>query len=463
MDSWDDWASDVFGAAELGDVRRSNRLAQMAAQAGRHPSGRVSDVFEADAERQGAYDFIESSHVSTGKIRRAITQATARRCQGEPWVYVPLDGTSLKLWDGTGNKDFGAIGTYRSGAMGLKLYNAMAVSPAGVPIGVAAQVWWRRPRQRTPKRHHNSRAVYDKETRYLLECIEQVCEAFAEQAPTTRCWFQIDRGGESQFALRALQASGHWFTVRGQATRLIRGPSERLQPLRRTLSRQPVLGHVTVSVSGNEDRPARTARVTVQATTVEMRLREKRTKRKSYITLNAVLVREVGFRKGSIEWLLLTNRPVRTFAQALKVVDGYTYRWRIEEFHKTWKTGACNVENMQLHCSDRAIRWATILSAVAARIERLKYLARTEPNTPASAELTSHEIKALVLLHTKTGKYRESVVRNLSIGEAVLWIAQLGGYTGKSSGGPPGSITIARGLERLEPAAQLLTNMEKMR
>lgn len=160
---------------------------------------------------------------------------------------------------------------------------------------------------------------------------------------------------------------------------------------------------------------------------------------------------------------MLTNRPVWTFAQALKVVDGYTHRWRIEEFHKTWKTGACNVEGMQLHCSESAIRWATILSAVAARVERLKYLSRTEPNTPADAELLPHEIKALVVLHHRTAKHCDSLARTLTIGEAVLWIAQLGGYTGKSSGGPPGTITITRGLEYLEPAAQMLFNMEKMR
>ncbi|HRI65294.1 MAG TPA: hypothetical protein PK156_13690 [Polyangium sp.] len=43
-----------------------------------------------------------------------------------------------------------------------------------------------------------------------------------------------------------------------------------------------------------------------------------------------------------------------------------------------------------------------------------------------------------------------------TIATVVLWIAEIGGYTGKSSGGPPGSTTIARGLERLQLAAELL-------
>jgi hypothetical protein len=38
-------------------------------------------------------------------------------------------------------------------------------------------------------------------------------------------------------------------------------------------------------------------------------------------------------------------------------------------------------------------------------------------------------------------------------------VAELGGYTGTSSGGPPGSITLARGLFRLRDAADTLRAM----
>ena len=41
-----------------------------------------------------------------------------------------------------------------------------------------------------------------------------------------------------------------------------------------------------------------------------------------------------------MKWLLLTSEPVESLAQTLRVIDIYTHRWRIEEFHKAWKTGA---------------------------------------------------------------------------------------------------------------------------
>jgi hypothetical protein len=125
------------------------------------------------------------------------------------------------------------------------------------------------------------------------------------------------------------------------------------------------------------------------------------------------------------------------------------------------ETGACNVEQTQLRTQRAVILWATILAAVAVRVERLKRLARTVPDQPADRELTRHELRALVLLKRKHKKRNETIPDTVpNIAEAVLWIAQLGGYTGKSSGGPPGSITIRRGLEYLRPAARMLEVLE---
>jgi hypothetical protein len=462
MDNWDFWARETFGGADLGDVRRTSRLVQMAAQAGRRPSGKISSVFQTDAERQGAYDFVESEHVHSDQIRRAVTADTAARCSSEEWVYIPLDGTSLKFWDGTGRKDFGSIGTYSNGATGLKLYNALAVSPAGVPIGVAAQVWWRRPRERVHQKPPNDRRLGEKETRFFIEAIDQVTSDFSTHAPETRCWFQIDRGGDAQAVLRHLDRSGHWFTVRAHVDRPVFTESGRHCYLWAALRQSRVMARFSLELPCTEQHPARLAHLVVRAARVLMRLRDKRNGQIWQLPISAVYVAEAGaHRTGQVEWMLMTNREVRSGAQARRIVAGYTLRWRIEDFHKTWKSGACDVEGAQLHASERVIRWATLLSAVAARIERLKHLSRTQPDEPASIEFEPHEIRALLLLRQKRKKKNEVVPKKPTIAQATLWIAEMGGYTGKSSGGPPGSITIARGLDQLHPAAELLAALDE--
>mgnify|MGYP000479316922 CR=1 FL=1 len=56
---------------------------------------------------------------------------------------------------------------------------------------------------------------------------------------------------------------------------------------------------------------------------------------------------------------------------AIEVVRAYTRRWRIEEFHRTWKAGACGIEGTRLRAYDHIQRWAIITASVAARIEQL--------------------------------------------------------------------------------------------
>jgi hypothetical protein len=201
----------------------------------------------------------------------------------------------------------------------------------------------------------------------------------------------------------------------------------------------------------------------LRAKHVTLRLRDKWARKQFDLPMNVVLIQESGKRPDRVEWLLLTNQPIATLEQVMAIVRGYSMRWRIEEFHKTLKTGACNTEELQLHSSARVIRWATILSAVAARIERLKHLARATPNLPASEELTKAELLALVLLKRRRKKATEVLPEHPTISDATRWIAELGGYTGKSSGGPPGTITIGRGLERLAIATEAIDNFQKMR
>ena len=68
----------------------------------------------------------------------------------------------------------------------------------------------------------------------------------------------------------------------------------------------------------------------------------------------AVCVQEKKPRSGEkpLEWLLLTTYAVEDFESCEHVVSGYTYRWRIEEFHQTWKSAGTDVESTQLRAAD---------------------------------------------------------------------------------------------------------------
>jgi Transposase DNA-binding len=453
------WAVEEFGGVRIEDRRWRRRLVQMGSRAARRPAGRVTEAFVRSAERQGAYGLLESEAVGSEAIGTAIFEACARRSAGEPYVLCPIDGTSLTLTDEGRSKGFGPVGSRTEGARGLKVMNAMVLSADGVPLGISSQRWWTRSDQRR-KQHRDELRSDQKETQHWLAAMEQTRTVMAKWAPSTRCWFQLDCEGDAWPMLRSAGLDDHWFTIRASHCRRVLRPSGR-SDLQTVLGQEEVKTKYPLEVRAAPQRRARTAGMTVRACKVILEIRDKRTSKRSAIELNAVQALECGTTPAGekpIEWTLLTNRPIKTLKDLTGIIWAYSMRWRIEELHRTWKSGACRVEENQLRSSSAAIKWATILIAVAVRIERIKQLSREQPDRPATDEFSPVEIKAATLLYFgKSAKKKTSSAATPTIADVTFWIASLGGYTGKaSSGGPPGSITLARGLESVRAAAQAL-------
>ena len=96
------------------------------------------------------------------------------------------------------------------------------------------------------------------------------------------------------------------------------------------------------------------------------------------------------------------------------------------------------------------IKWATVTAVIAARAELLKRRARTEPEAPASSEFTADELEALrIAKKQQKSKVEKLVEGELTLAVAVRYVADIGGYVGNRSSGPPGATVIARGLEHL--------------
>ena len=93
------WAGMEFGDAQLGDKRRTRRLVEMTSQMLTNPAGKVTQVFRESAAREGAFRFLENADIAAAEIAAAARRAAARWCFGQPFVFIPIDGTSLNLTD----------------------------------------------------------------------------------------------------------------------------------------------------------------------------------------------------------------------------------------------------------------------------------------------------------------------------------------------------------------------------
>jgi hypothetical protein len=450
------WAEQTFGHAELGDQRRTRRLVAMARRSGLAPAGLVSSVFRIAAERQAAYDLLEHEQVCAEAVSNALFDATAHGCQGQPRVFIALDGASVGVHDATQSKGLGRIANFIDGVgLGLRVMNAYALNERGTPIGVADQIWWTRPLD-TPVASRKYRPAKERESQRWREAVARVSGRFAARAPDSTLHFIADREADAALTIKALLRSGHEFTIRSNGKRKVRDGSRRLH-LRSVLAQQKPLVRIKVRLPGRARRPSRIAILDVRAAQLPLILRDHHYGNRTVVKLTAVWAREVGGK--GIDWILVTNVPVNSAVEACDAVGRYALRWRIEDFHRTWKSGLCGVESTQLRSRNAIIKWATILGAVASRAERLRHRYREEPNTAATSEFSSTEIEAIVFLKNEDKRGQRISADGLTMAMAVRWVADLGGYVGNRGSGPPGATTIARGLERVVFTAEILSKL----
>ena len=276
---------------------------------------------------------------------------------------------------------------------------------------------------------------------------------------TTQRWYQLDAGADFGEMLLWVFETEAFATARVAQNRKLADEGT-TRYLWETIQVAPLLGNFTLEVIGGPKRQSRMANIELRFTQVQLKVRDPSMQFKE-ISIGVVLAQEVGTTPASeepIEWVLFTNYPVKTFEDARTVVYGYSLRWRIEAFHKTWKD-VCGVERTQIIDPCNLILWSMILASVAMRIERLTHLARETPEAPATVELTPNEIDAAILMQKPKGFELGDIP---TIGEAVEWIAKEGGYRGKSTTrGPPGTKVIGRGLQRIEIAAQVLATQRR--
>jgi hypothetical protein len=473
MTDIEQWAETEFGTTDLGDKRRTDRLIRLAAEVARHPAGTVTRACASSASREGAFRWLENWAVRPEPVTRAVEDAALKRCRGQRRVYVPVDATSLTVTDRARSKGFGGVGAWSDGSRGVHVMSAFAVNEDGCPLGICGQRMWVRENRSQASGKGRSGDLQQRETRFWLDLLENTHAGFAKTSPGCTPWYQLDRGADCWPVFELAQRLELLLTVRAAHDRRLDG---RAQSLWSAVEYAAVRAHLEVKVPARPGRrkrqrragrrihwrtppqPARIARIAIRAATVPLMLTTATGKR-FVVHVNAVLAREKGRHDEKIEWLLLTTHPIRTRADVVAVVRGYTLRWRIEDLHRTWKSGLCRVEDSQLRSRDAFFKWATLLGTVASRAMRITHRARNEPDVPATEELTRIEIEALIALR-QPKQTRLTHVPTLA--QAVRWLADLGGYTGPWNG-PPGPTVVGRGLQDVLAAARAFESRDRMR
>lgn len=436
------WAAAEFGAAQLGDARRTKRLVALAEQRSRQPTASLTQAGWAAAK--AAYRFFDNDAIAPEALLAPHRQATLRRLAGQAVILLPQDTTQVDYSTHTDVTGLGVLQTERQ--RGLLLHTTLAVTPDRVPLGVLDQQVWARDPADFGKRHQRrQRAIDHKESRKWLDSLARALSV-QSQLPGVQLVSVADREGDVyDFLQPVLTAGGPAVLVRAAWDRAVAEPERRL---RAHLAAQPVTGQVELTVPRRPGHPARQAVLRVRFGPVSLRPPQAR-RGASLPTLQlwAVLAQEAHPPAGvaGLDWLLLSSLPVADFAAACERVSWYACRWVVELYHKVLKSG-CRIEARQLEHVDNLKRYLALDGVVAWQVLYATLAGRAQATLPCTALLDAHEWQALYCFIHQVAT-PPATPPNLQ--QAVRWIASLGGFLGRTADGEPGITTLWRGFQRL--------------
>lgn len=463
------WAAEEFADVSLGDKRLNARLIRLCDRLSDAPESPINQACVDWAETKAAYRFFQNENVEVGAILTGHRCKTAQRAKKHKMVLAVQDTSYFVYTSHPKTEGLGRMSLKKGKNVkkiysnGLVVHTCLAVTTEGLPLGLLDQkIFSRKLRSKKTRRGkdsnpHDHLPVEEKESYRWLEALTNTKEVMGDTEIITVC----DREADLYDFFKLSQQIGSPVLVRASANRTINRNSRYAEKgvvkLWEHMSQQPETGSYTIDIpkmskrKHRKERDARTATVTVRFGYFRFNPPRNNAKHKKEhlpdIEMNAVYVLEPNPPDGEdpIEWMLLTNLPVRSFDEAYEKVRWYCLRWRIEMYFKVLKSGF-RVEACRLGHAERLARYLTVMSIVAWRLFMITLIARTNPAAPCSTLLADYEWKVLFLKATKKKALPKKPPR---IGDVIIWVAKLGGYLARRSDGPPGTITLWRGWKRL--------------
>lgn len=451
-----------FGQAILGDKRRTARLVNLADQMCQRPGGTFPQKLRSPADLQAFYRLMRRDEVTHEAILNPHRQATLQQIEelATP-VLVIHDSTEFDFTTHTSLEQLGQIGSGKR--RGYIAHNSLAVDPRTRDVlGLCNQVLHCRPRVSKTETNAQKRARTSRASLLWLK----------GTAPLPSSWQFIDvcdRGADSFEFLEHELASGRRFVIRSCSDRRIfvghgeSGAADKLRGYAESLSQA---GTWTLEVTSKVEvrspnrkgkkqlvkRAARTAKLAVAFGPVQIRPSTKKTGNYGHTPLPVWVIRvwELDPPPGQerLEWLLLTNEPLRSFEDAYRVVGWYECRWIIEEYHKGMKTG-CRIESPQFSSEDRLEPAIALLSVVTLTLLQLRDASRRSDATTRLAKTVISPLYVEVL-----SLWRHKQVRpDWTVHEFYYALARLGGHQNRKHDHRPGWQVIWEGWKELLPMA----------
>lgn len=426
-----------FTRGLFGDLRLSRRAIAIGTALSQRFGKALSEVFQNASDLKRAYEFFANTHVTFERVVHPHQWRTATAVRSHAVVLAAGDTTYL---------DYGAIKVKRSGygptgtgGNGLLLHSSLLIEPQqGEPLGLAWQKLWKRepllepPADETPEQKRSRQAqrrkrsrqqpFEDKESYRWVEALQVVEQKLPE---STRIIHIFDWEGDITEVFEQVRQLTHTgVVVRATHDRSLDATSEHLW---QTLEAQPIQFEQEINLPETGGRAARRAKVGGRFCAVNLR-KPSRFDSREPLHVYAVYAQEIDCPPEAepISWMLLTTEGGPDVNMAATILRWYTFRWRIEEYHKVLKSG-CQVERYRL-AGESMQALLAFLCVIAVELLRLTYLHRTQPDAPINQVLRPVQVEVLQAKMASRKSQSPSDTKPLSVDWGIRAIARLGGY-----------------------------------
>ena len=423
----------------------------------------INHCFATLTEKIGTYRMFNNKKMEESAIKRQLSKNCARHITSDHVLCIQdtseVNFTSKQGRIRADDPDIGPVS--RNTDSGFYLHPMLAIDAAShEPLGFTAVKTWNRHRDKLDKkkRAYHRQPVEEKES---YRWIEVARESLDSLPGDTRQTVIADREGDIYELFHLLPGPRCDLLIRSSSNRVLVGENSLLLEYMQSL---PVEYSYQLEIKGNHSRQNRLATLDLRYAKVE--IKKPGDLKGDYppsISLSCVHVVEraqsVPAGEPPVEWRLLTTHPVESVQDALQLVEWYKLRWYIEEIFRLLKSDGLNIEQAQL-ASGSALKKLALIGLIAAwHIMSLKLaLDRQEEKTPATMLFTPLQVELLLLLTRKvegnTCKQKNPFKQN-SLPWAAWIIARLAGWSGYSSHGKAGYITLKRGYQDFQAKYQV--------
>lgn len=437
-----------FAAAQLGHKVRNRCLVKIADRIHRHPGGTLPHKLHAPKDYKAMDRLMNRPEVTHAAVLQPHVERTAALLrQADGPMLILHDTTELDYSGLTSIADLGSIGGNLG--RGYLCHNSLVLDPRRHEVlGLANQILHCRELVGRQEGVKAKRERKSRESRLWTRALTAI-----GPAPAERLWVHVaDRGADTFEHLAKHVTEGSSLVIRSLGKRRIRPGHDgrgRRQKLRDYAWSLPLCGRKEVVIGARPGSSER--RATVSVAFAPVLVLPPHVRRGDYeerpLPLWVVVVREAKPPKGQapLTWILLTNVPVLSEADAWERARWYECRWVIEEYHKAQKTG-CAMEDMQFTRAQALQPMIALLSVVAVTLLNLREASRNAETAqrPATEHVDSRYVAVL-----SAWRYKHQRL-DLTVHEFFQALARLGGHQNRKRDRRPGWIVLWRGWMALQ-------------